>query len=123
GRDDRRAGGVAPVHGRGRGDRGAMSSPLPSRGRGVAGAYHVTEDSTNRSGGTVAYRRRGVGRDNSLSQSEGWPSPAYGGGLENRYRCKPIGGSNPSPSALVMSQVLADRCLTCWRTSLSKQEE
>src|SRR4029077_21021394 len=110
GRDDRRAGSAAPVHGRGRADRGAMSSPLPLTGRGVAGAYHVTRDSTNRSGGTVAYRRRGVGRDNSLSQSEGWPSPAYGGGLEIRYRCKPIGGSNPSPSALVLSQDIVHAC-------------
>ena len=30
---------------------------------------------------------------------EGWPSPVDGDGLENRYGCKPIQGSNPCPSA------------------------
>src|SRR5438552_1618958 len=30
---------------------------------------------------------------------EGWPSPVDGDSLENCYRCKPILGSNPSPSA------------------------
>ena len=34
-----------------------------------------------------------------MACAEGCESLAESGGLENRYGCKAIGGSNPSPSA------------------------
>src|SRR5437588_10091505 len=41
-----------------------------------------------------------AGESRAAEQSaERWPSPVDGGGLENRYSRKAIGGSNPSLSA------------------------
>src|SRR2546421_12985121 len=34
-----------------------------------------------------------------LSARDGWPSPVEGAALEMLYRCKPVLGSNPNPSA------------------------
>ena len=42
---------------------------------------------------------------------------ADGDGLENRYGCKLIKGSNPLPSAFVMSHVTHDRLTPLMRTS------
>jgi hypothetical protein len=38
-------------------------------------------------------------RFTALTCDDGSPSASGAGSLENRYRCKPVVGSNPTPSA------------------------